>query len=303
MKEQFKQVFELLKRSVRKFKLDNPLQLAGTTAFFAIFAMAPLIIIIISVAGLLLGQEETQARLFAEIDQLVGEQSALFLRNIVENFQDTRTSIIGTIVGFVMFIFISTTFFSVMQRSLNYIWRIQTKPKNNFLRTLYDRLISFGLILILGFVMLVSFIIDASKSLFKDFLDENLPVLTVYVVEVGNFIVYFALIMVIVALIYRFLPDVHMKWRVTWMGAFITAILFVIGKFIITLGLKFADIGAMYGAAGSLVLILLWVFYSSLIFFFGAEITQQFAKMYSHDIKPKDYAVEFEINEVDRKAE
>lgn len=302
MKTKFKQVFGLLKRSVKKYKQDNPMQLAGTTAFFAIFAMAPLIIIIISVAGILLGEEQTQAKLFAEIDQFIGEQGTQSIRNIVENFQDIRTSIIGTIVGFVMFIFISTTFFSVMQASLNYIWRIRTKPKNNLLRALYDRLISFGLILILGFIMLVSFIVDVGKSLFKDFLDETLPDFTVFIIGVGNFIVYFALIVVIVAVIYRFLPDAHIKWRVTWVGALITAFLFVIGKVLISLGLGIADIGAMYGAAGSLVLILLWVFYSSLIFFFGAEITQQYAEMYSHDIKPKDYAVEFEIKEVDSRA-
>ncbi len=302
MKKKFKQVFELLKRAAKKYKQDNPMQLAGTTAFFAIFAMAPLIIIIISVAGILLGQEEMQAKLFAEIDQLVGKEGTQYIRNIVENFQDTRTSIIGTIIGFVMFIFISTTFFGVMQASLNYIWRIRTKPKNNLLRTLYDRLISFGLILILGFIMLVSFIVDAGKSLFKDFLNENLPDFTVFILGVGNFIVYFALIVLIVAVIYRFLPDAHIKWRVTWVGALITAFLFVIGKVLISLGLGIADIGAMYGAAGSLVLILLWVFYSSLIFFFGAEITQQYAEMYSHDIKPKDYAVEFEIKEVDSEA-
>lgn len=302
MKKKFKQVFELLKRAAKKYKQDNPMQLAGTTAFFAIFAMAPLIIIIISVAGILLGQEQMQAKLFAEIDQFLGEKGTQYIRNIVENFQDTRTSVIGTIIGFVLFIFISTTFFSVMQASLNYIWRIRTKPKNNLLRTLYDRLISFGLILILGFLMLVSILVDAGKSLFKDFLNENLPDFTVFIIGVGNFIVYFALIMLIVGVIYRFLPDAHIKWQVTWVGAFITAFLFVIGKAIISLGLGIADIGAMYGAAGSLVLILLWVFYSSLIFFFGAEITQQYAEMYSHDIKPKSYAVEFEIKEVDSEA-
>ncbi len=298
MKEKLKQIFGLLKLAGEKYKKDNPLQLAGTTAFFAIFAIAPLIIIIVSVAGMLLGQEEIQAKLFAEIDQFFGEQGAQYIRSIVENLQDTRKGIIATSVGFAIFIFISTTFFSVLQSSLNYIWRVRAKPRNNILRALYDRLISFGLIIILGFVMLLSIIVDAARSLFKDFMQESFPDLTILIIEVGNFVFYFAITMVIFAAIYRFLPDAHIKWRVTWVGAFITALLFVAGKAIISFGLGSINIGAIYGAAGSLVVILLWVFYSALIFFYGAEITQQYAEMYSHDIKPKDYAVRIEINEV-----
>lgn len=298
MKEKFKQVFRLLKRAARKYDKDNPLQLAGTTAYFAVFAMAPLIIIIVSVAGILLGQDQIQTKLFQEINNFLGDQSTQYIRNLVENFQNTRKSIIGTIVGFVIFIFIATTFFAVLQKSLNYIWGIRAKPKHNLLKALYDRLISFGLILSLGFIMLVSFIVDAAISIFKDFMHDKFPNLTILIIEVGNYIISFAIVMLIFAMIYRFLPDAHIKWRVTWVGAFITALLFVIGKALISFGLGSTNIGAIYGAAGSLVVILLWVFYSSLIFFFGAEITQQYAEMYSHDIKPKDYAVKVEISEV-----
>jgi membrane protein len=254
MKEKFKRIFELMKRSVKKFKQDNPMQLAGTTAFFAIFAIAPLIIIIVSVAGMLLGQEQIQTKLFTEIDQFFGEQGAQYIRSIVENLQDTRKGIIATIVGFAIFIFISTTFFSVLQSSLNYIWRVRAKPKSNLLRNLYDRLISFVLILILGFVMLLSIIVDAARSLLKDYMQESFPDLTILIIEVGNFVFYFAITMIIFATIYRFLPDAHIKWRVTWVGAFITALLFVAGKAIISFGLGSINIGAIYGAAGSIIL-------------------------------------------------
>jgi membrane protein len=234
-----------------------------------------------------------------EIDNILGGQSKRDIQNIVQNFQDARKGIIGTIVGFVIFIFISTTFFSVLQKSLNFIWGIRAKPKNNLVKVLYDRLISFGLILSLGFIMLVSFVIDAALSLFQDFMHDSFPDFTVLVIEAGNFILSFVIIMVIFAMIYRFLPDAHIKWRVTWMGAFITSLLFIIGKTLISFGLGSSNIGAIYGAAGTLVLFLLWVFYSSLIFFFGAEITQQYAEMYSHDIKPKDYAVKIVVKEIE----
>ncbi|MBE0661354.1 MAG: YihY/virulence factor BrkB family protein [Bacteroidales bacterium] len=298
MKENLRQVLRLLKLAARKYRKDNPVQLAGTTAFFAVFAMAPLIIIIVSVAGLLLGQEQIQAKLFDEINSFLGNQSTEYIQSIVENFQNKRTNIIATIVGFVIFIFISTTFFTVLQKSLNDIWGIRAKPKHNFLKTLYDRLISFGLILSLGFIMLVSLIIDAALSLFQDFMHDRFPDFTILLIEAGNFILSFGIIWVIFAMIYRFLPDVHIKWRVTWIGALITTFLFIIGKALISFGIGSTNISSIYGAAGSLVVILLWVFYSSLIFFFGAEITQQYAEMYSHTIKPKDFAVRVEINEV-----
>lgn len=299
MKEKFKQMIRLLKRATSKYKKDNPVQLAGTTAYFAVFAMAPLIIIIVSVVGILLGQEQIQVKLFDVINNILGEQSKQDIRNIVENFQDERKGIIGTIVGFIIFIFISTTFFTILQKSLNFIWGVRAKPRHNFLKALYDRLISFGLILSLGFVLLVSFIIDTAIALFRDFMHEKFPELTIVIIEVGNFLVSFAIAMVIFAMIYRFLPDVQIKWQVTWVGSFITALLFLIGKALISFGLGSSNIGAIYGSAGSLVLILLWVFYSSLIFFYGAEITQQYAEMYSHEIVPKDYAVRIEINEIE----
>jgi membrane protein len=146
--------------------------------------------------------------------------------------------------------------------------------------------------------MLVSLLVDATISLFQDYMHDRFPDLTILIIEAGNYIISFAIIMVIFAMIYRFLPDAHIKWQVTWVGAFITTLLFIIGKALISFGLGSTNIGAIYGAAGSLVVILLWVFYSSLIFFFGAEITQQYAVMYSHDIEPKDYAVRIEINEL-----
>lgn len=298
MENKLRRVFELFRRAIRRYKKDNPVQLAGTTAFFAVFAMAPVIIIVVSAAGILLGQDQIQTKLFEQIDNFLGEQGMKYIRSIVENFQDTQKSIFGVIAGFIIFIFISTTFFSILQNSLNFVWRIRAKPRHNILKALYDRVISFGLILSLGFVMLISFIVDAAMSLFKDFMYESFPEFTVLIIEVGNSIFSFAIVMIFFAMIYRFLPDAYIKWRVTWVGALITTILFLLGKAIISFGLGSTNIDAMYGAAGSLVVILLWVFYSSLIFFFGAEITQQYAEMYSLDIKPKDYAVRIEINEM-----
>ena len=298
MKKKIRNAIELLKRAARKYKKDDPVRLAGTMAYFTVFAMAPIIIIIVSAAGLLLGQESIQDKVFVELSSLVGEQGTQYIKDLVQNYQSTQKSIIGTILGVVLFIFTSTTFFKVMQNSLNFIWRIRVKPKHGILKALKDRLLSFGIILSMGFILLVSLLMDVALT----FLGESLQLLfknmMLVFIEIGNYVLSFGIITLMFAVIYKFLPDARIKWKVTWIGAFITTILFMVGKLVIGLALGNSNVGVMYGAAGSLVIILMWVFYSSIIFFLGAEITQQYAEMYSHKIVPKHYAVEIEINEV-----
>lgn len=295
----FKSGLTLIKRSVLKYKKDDPVRLAGTTAYFTVFALAPIIIIIVSITGFLIGEDRIQEKVFTELNRLLGDQGTHYIRDLVANYHTTEKSIIGTIVGFAIFIITSTTFFKVMQNSLNYIWRIRAKPSSGFIKSLKDRALSFGLIISLGFILLVSLFIDAAISFFRDYLEEWLPNLTFVLIEIGNYIISLGITMVLFAVIYKFLPDARIKWKLTWAGALMTALLFTIGKLLIGLVLGNSNIGIMYGAAGSLVLILLWVFYSAIIFYFGAEMTQQLAEMQGHRILPKDNAVEIEINEIE----
>lgn len=299
MKERVQKIIKLLRLSVQKYGKDQPLNLAGTTAYFTIFAIAPIIIIMVSLAGLLWSEEEIQQKVFGELNTLMGQRGTEYIQKLVDNYLSSTTkSMKGTIIGIIVFIITSTTFFMVLQNSLNYVWRVKAKPNNNILKSLYNRLISFALILSLGFIMLVSLLIDAVISFLDDILAETLPDISLTLLQVGNAIISFAIIMFVFAMIYKFLPDVIIKWKVIWTGALITTILFIAGKFLIGMALGKTDIGSMFGAAGSLVIILIWVFYSSLIFFFGAEITQQYAELYSRGIKPKKNAVKFEIREI-----
>jgi len=301
IKTYFSDVKQILGKSVKKYKKDNPIRLAGTTAYFIIFAIAPILIIIISVLGLIIEEKTISSKIYNEINAMIGEEGTGFIKNIVENFQNTDRNFIGTIVGIAVFLIASTTFFSVLQSSLNFIWRIRAKPKHNMLKALKDRLLSFGLILSLGFIMLISLIIDAALSFLREFLNNYIEDYTLYLIKPINFVISFAIITVIFAMIYKFLPDANIKWRVTWVGAIITSVLFTIGKFLIGFALGATNINVMYGAAGSVVVLILWVFYSSIILFFGAEITQQYAIHFKHEIKPKNYAVAIEINEVGEK--
>lgn len=298
MKKRFKKILLLLKKTFKKFSKDDPISLAGTTAYFAVFAMAPIIIIIVSATGMLMTDNTVQNKVYVELADLIGQQGTEYVKNLVSNYQDQTKSLIGTIIGFVIFIITSTTFFTILQKSLNNIWGIKAKPSSGILKNLYDRLLSLGLILSLGFILLISLLVDAALAILNDYLTRVLPALTLDLINLGNFILSFGVVLLIFAMIYRFLPDAVIKWKVTWVGALITTILFIFGKWLIGFAIGTSNIGVMYGAAGSLVVILLWVFYSSLIFFFGAEITHQYAEMFAHDIVPKKNAVSIETKEI-----
>ncbi len=298
IKENVHAVGKILKSSFIKYRKDDPIRLAGTTAYFTIFAIAPILIIIISILGIIFEEQTISNKIYNELNTLVGTQGTHFIKSIIQNFRRTDRDLLGTIIGVAVFLIASTTFFNVLQNALNFIWRVRAKPKNNFFKTLKDRLLSFGLILSMGFILLVSLVIDAALSFLKDFLSNYLENYTLLLIRSLNFIISFGILTFIFALIYKFLPDTKIKWRVTWTGSIITAVLFTIGKYLIGIILGASNINVMYGAAGSVVAFVLWVFYSSIILFFGAEITQQYAEYYNFDIKPKNYAVQIEINEV-----
>lgn len=285
-------------RSVRKYAKDDPIKLAGTTAYFVVFAIAPILIIITSALGLVIDEQTVTTKLYDEIKSLIGQEGASFLRAVVANFQQTDRNVLGTIIGVGVFLFASTTFFTVLQKNLNFVWRVRSAPARGWLKVMKDRLLSFGLILSLGFILLVSLVVDATLAFLRDVLDRYIDDLTLYFVEPANFIVSFGVVTLMFVLVFKFLPDAQITWNVTWVGALITATLFKIGKYVIGAILGLANINAMFGAAGSVVVLLLWVFYTSLILYFGAEITEQYARYFKHDIKPQEHAVRIEITEL-----
>lgn len=294
-----KPIFSLIKGALSKYIDDDPIRLSGTTAFFMVIALAPIVIIITTLAGTLISESTIQEKILTQAQSLIGTQGKEYIEMLIENYQGQEKKSVGrTLIGIAIFLGISTTFFSVVQNSINYIWRVKSRPDNNLLRTLKDRLLSFGLILSIGLIMLVTLIIDAGLAIVDEYLSNSFPDATVFLIKILNALVSFAVVTLVFAMIYRFLPDAKIKWKVTWIGALVTAFLFTIGKYLIGLLLGNSGIGDMYGAAGSIIIVLLWLFYSSIIFYFGAEITQQYAVRYSRGILPKDYAVRIEITEV-----
>lgn len=297
IKRAFVNSFKILKASVINFSSENPAQLAGTTAYFAMFSMAPILLIIISVFGYFAGDDIIREKLFNEIATLLGQNSTQLLRNAIENYNISNGSFIGSVIGIIFFIISATGLFSVMQNSINYIWRIKARSniKMGILNLLKKRVLSFGVILCLGFVLLISLVIDASIAFLKDFLATQINPDFVLVAQVINIAVSLAIITIVFALIYHFLPDLNVHWSASWFGASFTSVLFVLGKMGIGVFVNNSNLGVIYGAAGSFAVILVWIFFVSIIFYFGVELTSQYSKFYKHENKPMKFAVPFHV--------
>lgn len=299
-KRKTKNAWIILRKSFSHFGANNPVNLAGTTAYFAIFSIAPILVIIVSVFGFFAGDLAMRTKLFAELEVLIGNESTRLLQNAIDNYQITEHSGLGAIIGVVFFLVSATTLFTMLQNSINYIWRIRVKSnlKLSILKLIKDRLLSFGVILSLGFVLLISLIVDASIAFLKDFLATYLNPNWIVLAQIANIVLSLAIIAGVFTLIYRYLPDVRVKWSASWFGGSLTAIFFVGGKFIIGLLIGSSNLGAVYGAASSFIIILVWIYFASLIFYFGVELTHQYSRFYKHRNTPVNYATPFEITPI-----
>lgn len=292
--------YKITRKALTHFMANRPVQMAGTTAYFAIFSMVPIIIIIVAVFGLITGDETIREKLFAELSMLVGHENSAVLENAISNYQLSENSLMGTVVGIGFFLVSATTLFSSMQSSINFFWRVKPRSnlKMNVLSLLRSRILSFGVILSMGFVLLISLIIDASIAFIKEFLASQFSPDFILLAQAINFIVSLAIVSFVIALIYKYLPDVSVKWSASWFGAVFTAVLFAAGKLGIGFFIGNSSMGQVYGAASSIVVILIWIYFASLIFYFGVELTFQYSKFYNHINKPASFAVPFEISKV-----
>ena len=289
--------FQIWKKTVMNIGASGITDLSGTTAYFAIFSIAPILIIIIAVFGFVIGDDIIRYKLFEELNVLIGEESSQLLNEAIDNYQISDKKGIGTIVGVVLFLVSATTLFSTIQNSINYIWRIKTKSnlKMNILKLLKDRVLSFGVILSLGFVLLISLVIDALITFLGDILIRYLPSDFIVVAQMLNVGISLGIVAVVFTLIFRFLPDVKVYWSASWFAGIFTAILFSVGKILIGMLIGNNSMGAVYGAVSAFIAILAWVYYASIIFYIGVELTRQFSLYYKHDNEPVNYAVPFRI--------
>jgi membrane protein len=283
--------WRILKRAATEFISDNGMKLSAALSYYTIFSIGPVLIIIISLAGIFYGREAVQGKIYQQIQGLVGDSAALQIQEIIRNIEQSQLSASGAIVGIVILVIGATGVFTEIQDSINYIWSVKAKPQKGWLHLIMNRLISFSLIISFGFILLVSLIIHALVDVLHDTLLKYFDEVTVYVFQGVNYILLFAIITTLFAIIFKVLPDATIHWKDSIIGASFTAVFFLIGKFLITFYLSQSNIGVTFGAAASIVLILLWVYYSSIILYFGAEFTKVYALSYGSGIEPDKAAV------------
>ncbi|MGN7819755.1 YihY/virulence factor BrkB family protein [Chitinophaga sp. 22536] len=284
----------VLKASGSAFIDDKVLKLSAALAYYTIFSVAPMLIIIIFFCDLFLGKEAVEGSIYGQIQGLVGSEAAIQIQSMIRNATLSNDMSWATMVGFVTLIIGATGVFAEIQDSINFIWGLKSKPKKNgLLRMLINRLLSFSLVVSMGFILLVSLAVNGLVELFQNVLTQLIPtkLTTTLIVYVANLVVPFLVITTLFAIIFKVLPDARIKWKDVRVGAVATAVLFMIGKFAIGYYLGASKVSSTYGAAGSVVIILLWVYYSAAILYFGAVFTRQYIKHSGREIYPNDYAV------------
>lgn len=292
-------IFRIIKDSYIGFRKDNVLKLSASLAYYTVFALPALALVLISLTGIFYGEEAASGVLYHELDGLIGKNAALQIQEAIEKRRLAGMSTIGTIIGAVMLLLSASGIFGEIQDSINKIWGLKAKPKKGFLTMLFNRVMSFSLVLGLGFAMLVSLVINGLIAALKDKLELQFPNVNVQLILILDYIIQVVIITYLFAIIFKMLPDARIKWRDVLVGALTTTILFLAGKFFLGFYLTRNTSIEAYGAAGSIVLIMLWAYYSSAILYFGAEFTQVYAKRFGSRIMPNKYATWVEVHTVE----
>ena len=282
-------IWNLLSVTYTKWTADHAQGLGAALAFYSIFSLVPLLLIVIAIAGLVFGQEAAQGQIIGQIQDLVGEESAKAIQSMIEEARKPAAGIIATVLAIVLLFLGATGVFAQLQEALNIIWRVEAKPEQGMWKIFKDRFISLLAVLGTGFLLLVSLVISAGLSAIGTTLEHVLPV-PGFLLQLINFLVSFAIVTFLFAMIYKLLPDRSIQWSDVWIGASITSLLFTIGKFVIGVYLGKSDVGIAYGAAGSLVVILIWDYYASQIFLFGAEFSAVYAHVRGSKLAPSPEA-------------
>jgi membrane protein len=288
-----KQVLRLLREAFQAWNRDKASRLAAALAYYTIFSIAPLLILVIAIAGLFFDRAAVQEQIMGQLQTLVGSNGATFLQDVLENANrpGETSGWIASLISIILLLIGATGVLTQLQIALNTVWNVEARPEEGFRNILRKRLLSLGMILGIGFIILVSLVMSSVIAGFSDYFQSIAPGLDT-LIQVVNFLVSFGITTLLFALIFKFMPDVIVSWGDVWFGAIATAILFSLGKFIIGLYLGNSGFGSAYGAAGSVVIFLFWVFYSAQILFYGAELTQVFAHRFGSQIRPNKYAVE-----------
>lgn len=285
----FKTISDTAKATIDEYSNNKTAKLAAALSYYTVFSIAPLLVIAIAVAGFAFGEAAAQGRIAQEIKGLVGDQGAQFVQTAIQNTNQSGGGVLATILGVITLLIGAGGTFIELQDSLDIIWKVKPKPGATVKQFLRTRLTSFGLVLAVGFLLLVSLLISAMLSALQDFLGSILPI-PPFAMQIINLVISLGVSFALFGLLFKVLPDVEISWKDVWIGALATTVLFVLGMYLISLYLGRSSVGSSYGAAGSLAIFLVWVYYSAQILYLGAEFTYVYATRFGSGAKPSVHA-------------
>jgi membrane protein len=294
----FVQLWITFKTTVKTFIAENYLRFSASLSYYTIFSMAPLLIITISLCGYFFGRQAMEGKIFSEIRTLVGDVVAMQIQQMIQHVASAQNSFVAEVAGIIAMVIGITAVFTEVQDAINYIWKLKTIPKLNRKKYLIKRSISLGIFSVIGFILIISLLINLLIDIFGNYLILFFAGASAYMVFAINRIFIIAIVAMLFTFIFKYLPDGLVKWRDAIKGAIFTSILFTLGKAGIGYFLGYFQVTSMYGAAGSLVVILLWIYYSSVIIYFGATFTKVYAYLYGGKITPRSFAIFLETKEL-----
>jgi membrane protein len=286
-----KSYFKIVGSASKHWWEKDPFMQSAVIAYYAIFSMPGLLLMVLSISSFFFERDVITGHLYKEISSIMGVETARQVQDMIISASQANKTVLATIIGLITVLVGATGVFVELQKALNIIWEVKVKPRKAILTVIRTRLFSFGLILSIGFLLLISLTISTILAAMSEWALNNLPDMVLIIFYVLNFIISFGVIMFLFALMFKILPDAKIQWKHLWLGSFLTASLFLLGKAAIGFYLSKTNPGSAYGAAGSIVLILLWVSYSSMIFFYGAELTRAYADHVTGKVQATDLAV------------
>jgi membrane protein len=296
----FKGIIGVLKNSSKGFSDDKILKLSASLAYYTVFSLGPLLIVIIFLCGIFFGREAVEGTIYGQIKNFVGSDAAAQLQEIIKNAAISGKGNVAAVISVITLLIGATSVFAEIQDSINSIWGLKVKAKAGWWLLIKTRLLSFGVIGALGFLLLVSLSVTALVEGLSNRLKAYLPDVTVVLFYIINLVITFGVVTTLFGVIFKVLPDAKVKWRDVLAGAITTAVFFMLGKFAISFYISKSNVGSTYGTAGSLVVMLVWVYYSAVILYFGAEFTKAYAIKYGGAIHPNEYSIVAKTVEVEQ---
>lgn len=296
-KTKLKNIAKVAGGTFTAFMNDKGLKLSASLSYYTVFSLGPLLLLIISLVSIFFGKDAVQGKLFSDINGLIGSNAALQVQDMIKNIELSGKSTLSLVIAVVTLIVGATSVFGEIQDSINMIWKVKAKPKRGWVKLLKDRLLSSSLIISIGFLLVVSLVVNGFILALSAYFTRLFPGMALILVNLLNMALSFLFTTILFGIIFKVLPDVKIGWKDVRAGAFFTALLFLIGRFLIGFYIETTATGSAFGAAGSVIVILVWVYYTAAILYMGAEFTQTYAEFKGSRIRPADYAVHVEQTE------